>query len=299
MKKLLVGIDGQDESRDALRLARTIAAGDRAEIHVIAVIGYETIATGDEDYEVAHRAHFDQLFAMAWEELGEDYEAHRVTDVSPGAAITELAEELKASAIVIGSCHRGPLGRLALGEMGTKLTSGSPCPVIVAPRGYARRPFREGFKDIVVAYDGDAESDVALRSAAEYAREYGGTLRLVGVVPHLLSPARIGGTDRGYERMLRDEMASRLEAAAEIDDVETRTDLRIGNRPDEIVDASSDADLLVIGSRGYGPFGRVLLGGVSAKVMRSAACPVVVIPRGARRGVGRRELMATLAPFMV
>jgi nucleotide-binding universal stress UspA family protein len=53
----------------------------------------------------------------------------------------------------------------------------------------------------------------------------------------------------------------------------------VGDPADELATQASDLDLLVIGSRGYGPLRSVLLGGVSAKVMRSAPCPVFVVPR--------------------
>ena len=43
---------------------------------------------------------------------------------------------------------------------------------------------------------------------------------------------------------------------------------------------STDLDLLIIGSRGYGPLRAVLVGGVSGRVLRSAQCPVIVVPRG-------------------
>ena len=46
----------------------------------------------------------------------------------------------------------------------------------------------------------------------------------------------------------------------------------------------SEVDLLVCGSRGRGPLGRVVLGSVSAGVLRKARCPVLVVPRGARDG---------------
>ena len=46
----------------------------------------------------------------------------------------------------------------------------------------------------------------------------------------------------------------------------------------ELVGASSDADLVVVGSRGGGGFSRLLLGSVSTQVAGHAACPVVVIP---------------------
>jgi nucleotide-binding universal stress UspA family protein len=57
--------------------------------------------------------------------------------------------------------------------------------------------------------------------------------------------------------------------------------LHFGRPADVLIGLSEAVDILVIGSRGYGPLKAVLLGGVSDQVIRSAACPVVVVPRGA------------------
>jgi nucleotide-binding universal stress UspA family protein len=46
----------------------------------------------------------------------------------------------------------------------------------------------------------------------------------------------------------------------------------------ELIDASKDSDLLVVGSRGGGGFARLLLGSVTSQVVHHAACPVVVVP---------------------
>ena len=48
-----------------------------------------------------------------------------------------------------------------------------------------------------------------------------------------------------------------------------------------VAESELGLDLLLMGSRGYGPVRSVLLGGVSEAVVRGAACPVVVVPRGA------------------
>jgi nucleotide-binding universal stress UspA family protein len=47
---------------------------------------------------------------------------------------------------------------------------------------------------------------------------------------------------------------------------------------EELVNASRDADMLVVGSRGGGGFARLLMGSVSSQVVHHASCPVVVIP---------------------
>ena len=54
-----------------------------------------------------------------------------------------------------------------------------------------------------------------------------------------------------------------------------------GDAVGELAEASAELDLLVLGSRGYGPVRRVLFGSVSRALARYAACPVVVVPRGA------------------
>ena len=56
----------------------------------------------------------------------------------------------------------------------------------------------------------------------------------------------------------------------------------MGDAAEELVNASRDADMLVVGTRGSGGFARLLMGSVSSQVTHHAACPVVVIP-------GRRE----------
>lgn len=62
-----------------------------------------------------------------------------------------------------------------------------------------------------------------------------------------------------------------------------------------IVDASRHLDLLVCGSRGYGPLPAVLLGSVSRRVASEAHCPVIVLPGGVKASL-EALLAATPAP---
>jgi nucleotide-binding universal stress UspA family protein len=52
----------------------------------------------------------------------------------------------------------------------------------------------------------------------------------------------------------------------------------IGDVAEKLVNASNDADMLVVGSRGSGGFARLLMGSVSSQVSHHATCPVVIIP---------------------
>jgi nucleotide-binding universal stress UspA family protein len=59
------------------------------------------------------------------------------------------------------------------------------------------------------------------------------------------------------------------------------TTVRLAGDPaDQLAERSAGVDLMVVGSRGYGPLHSVIVGGVSGRLTRGAQCPVIVIPRG-------------------
>jgi nucleotide-binding universal stress UspA family protein len=84
--------------------------------------------------------------------------------LSPAAMMTELAEEAGIDLIVVGSPHRGAVGRALIGSVAESLLHGSPCPVVVAPRGYADEQ-HEPLRRVAVGHDGSPEADAALRAA--------------------------------------------------------------------------------------------------------------------------------------
>jgi nucleotide-binding universal stress UspA family protein len=85
----------------------------------------------------------------------------------------------------------------------------------------------------------------------------------------------------GEHRVLA-EAALRREVTQLGDDVPIEAEAFIGDPAEIVTTVSEHLDLLVMGSRGYGPLRAVLLGGVSRQVAAQAHCPVIVLPRGVK-----------------
>jgi nucleotide-binding universal stress UspA family protein len=83
------------------------------------------------------------------------------------------------------------------------------------------------------------------------------------------------------EARVEAEQALRAAVAELGDDVATEADAFVGDAAEILIELSEQLDLLVCGSRGYGPLRAVVLGSVSRRVAGDARCPVIVLPRGA------------------
>lgn len=279
--KLLVGIDGKQGGEDAVELARLLGAGDeRSSARLVrvfdtgalpmqfALLSEEEASEGREMTESARQ----KLSGMAVESLV-------YAGGTPAAVLTTIAEENDFDAIVVGSPHRGAVGRVLIGSVAGSLLNGAPTDVAVAPRGFAEAA-HEPFRRIVVGYDGSSEARAALRHAEALARSAQARIEVVTVVSPAIAavPMAPGVSTAQFppdpERIIDegvDSVEPRLGAKG------TRLD---GDPAMELLrHCEKDVDLLVLGSRGYGPIARVLLGSVSHKVVTDAPCPVLVTAR--------------------
>lgn len=279
MDVVVVGVEDTEEAKDALRFARMLADAEEAELHVVCVHTETVFYEGREAMETIREMYFARMSEFAREEVGEPFAYHRIYETSAARGLTEVAEEVEAGVIVIGSSHRGPIGRVLMGDAGARLASGAPCAVAVTPRGWAsKHPSR--ISRIGIGYDDSDEANVALEYGGELAEKLGASVMILGVIPASVRPGRGGFSDLAYWNLLRDDMDKEVAGAVERVGVEDATGkVLAGYAPDELARASADLDLLILGSRSYGPVRRVLLGGTSVRVMRSSACPVVVVPR--------------------
>jgi nucleotide-binding universal stress UspA family protein len=184
--------------------------------------------------------------------------------------------------IVIGSSRRGAIGRVVAGDTVRATLTAAPCAVAVAPKGMAEAD--GSISRIGVGFDGSPESEMALDRAAALGRAAGASLDVVDVVANIGAP--VFGWPYGFDV---DELlaASRRTATELVDhateglDLPVRREVRFGFPGRELVEVSDRVDLLVVGSRGFGPARRVIAGSTSDYVVHHAHCPVVVLPRSA------------------
>ena len=277
--KILVGYDGSDGGRDALELTRVVAEATGASVLLVTVLPYGPLPIAYEMLEDEEAERAAPLFEEAKERLaGIEVESRAFGGGTPAGVINDLAEREKIDTIVVGSPHRGPVGRTLIGSVADGLLHGAPCEVTVAPRGYDAEEHGP-FRTIAVAYDDTPESKAALARAETIALSCRATI----VIYTVSAPATVVPGAVGYTPAIPPEAGAIVtRAVKEVDDQVAATGRALSGVPaSSIVEACEEAgaDLLVAGSRGYGPMMRVLLGSVSTQLAHKAPCPVLVVPR--------------------
>jgi nucleotide-binding universal stress UspA family protein len=278
-RRVLIGYDGSEGAKDAVRLARTLCAGTQAEVVLVNVLPYPgplPVAYRLLGYDEAPEW---KTFFREAETTLEGLRVHNRTYVggSPAKVLNDLAEEEGVDLVVVGSPHRGLLGRTLIGSVAEALLHGASVAVVAAPRGYGDR-VHDGFGRIVVAYDGSTEADAAVRRGEAIAAREDRELHLVSVTT--LPTAAPGPFAGPIPPTLPDAVAVVARGVRSVgDDVDVRGEALKGAVVPELAHYCGPDDLLVVGSRSYGPIARTLLGSISSALIHDAPCPVLVVPR--------------------
>ena len=251
--KILVGIDGSEESREATRQAAAIAEG---ELTLLAAYDTAPAIVGGTGFYVPiysdvnlQREAAKEALERARDDIAESLPAGKIVrGQSTKALISELERE-KDTLLAVGSHGLGRMTGFLLGSTATEAIRKAPCSVLVARRRSESQAFPN---KIVVGVDGSPESAVAYVSARLLAERfdaelwpvvaYGGKnidLRLVNVIVE------------HHREELTDEPVTALLAAG------------------------ADADLIVVGSRGL--HGLRALGSVSERVAHQAHSSVLIV----------------------
>jgi nucleotide-binding universal stress UspA family protein len=282
---IIVGYDGTPQADDALALGKLIAQVTGGSLTAVGVVPSHPHRGGADLRLQEEESEFESQLRQAAEPAGA--QVQMVTSTSAARGLHVFAEESDADLLILGSARHGGAGRLSAGSVAMRLLHGAPCSVAIAPRGYAASaPAALG--EIAVGYDGEAEAQVALAEAIELARASGAAVKLVTVAepsPIVYGKGAAGGGREAVDEAVHGMMRGRLDDALDQApaDVEVEGTLVDGPAADSLgTIASEDGGVLIVGSRGFGPLRRVLLGSVSSALVHEAPCPVIVHPRPAR-----------------
>ena len=281
---VVVGFDGSDGSERALEWAVEEARLRGLPLEIVAVWDEPTVDVGMGAGSVV-----DPNLALVLEERAKDIAEQGVALVTevpvtsravPGPAATALVEASReAELLVTGSHSKRGVAEILLGSTSDQVATHSACPTIVV------RPNPIAHQRLAVAIDGSGPGQRALDWAFDAASRRGWKIRVV----HAWDVHVVGFDvdDSTYPKggILDEVKEAETRLSAEVlaghraryPDVEVEVHVDRGNADRVVLDASEDADLLVVGSKGHGGLTSMLLGSVSHRVLHHAGCSVAVV----------------------
>ena len=277
-RSIVVGYDGSDGAVDALALGSLLADTVGAQLTIVGICAADPWLGMD-----------DPRFQWVDPEMSRDMaeaaqsvtcESACVPSTSAPRGLHDFAQKNGADLIVVGSSPRAGIGRVLAGSVSQRLLQGGPGAVAVAPSGFRDREL--ALRVIGVGFNGTPESQDALDAAVTIGKAAEATMRLFVVAETSHATPSVGAapdTNAGrgrYQELLHESLG------AVPDKLRAAGTLLEGAPAAALLDeAEKGVDLLCLGSCGYGPLRRVLLGSVSSEVVQSALCPVLVVPRRA------------------
>jgi nucleotide-binding universal stress UspA family protein len=250
-ERVICGVDATEESLDAARQAARLTAADGrlvlvavAELEVAAQAGFAASMVAKELEDEASAALDRATQAVAGIHAAE---RRLLSGPVPATLGSSIADE-RATLIVLGTHGHGRGSGILLARASTTLLHDAPCSVLIARRASEPESFPAS---IVVGLDGSAESEVAAGIADELRERFGASVRTV-----------VAAGGKGIE-------------PGEIQAARPGTELSERKPLDALVEASADADLVVVGNRGR--HGLKALGSVSERLAHQARCSVLVV----------------------
>lgn len=277
----VVGFAPDGRGHAVLHLAAMLARAGGEELVVAAVVP-SPWAPGPARVDAEYQAELAEAARGALEQarsrLADDVRARFVVHHarSAPAGLLEVAEQVSAELIVLGSAHHGPHGQVALGSVSDRLVHSSPIPVALAPRGFRCRSGCPVTR-VTAAFGGG--DDALVVAAKEVAERVGAALRVASFVVRPRAPIE-AGVGLHAEAPVIEQWKRDVEAAL---GGEYALVIGHGTSWEEALDDIdwAEGDVLVVGSSSIGPIARVFLGSRSSKIVRHSPVPVVVVPRAA------------------
>ena len=288
LRKVLVGVDGTPSARDAVVLARALAAAGDPDMLLVGAYSDPLLPFPPGLRRDLHLGRdVEQLLLEVRAELAPAARTHVKADLSSGRALCHEVAAEHADLLALGSSRRVGDGRAGVGRTGRQVLHGAACAVAIAAHGISARAAPFALRRVVVGVDRSPEAEAALELARPLAAAAGAQLTAVAVVDDRL-PATVAPAGMAVELVQWDDLvgAHREQAERLLAELGERipglaTELRVGEPAEELAAAAEHADLLVIGSRRWGPLSRLVIGSTGEELVREAPCSLLLVPRPA------------------
>ncbi|SIO84370.1 universal stress protein [Nocardiopsis sp. JB363] len=296
--KVVVGVDGSDQSQAALEWAAAEAVRRGVSLHIVHALGMPLIVSaygGPQRFqptsEISGQA--DAVVTSAREKAAELQPSLKVETVTAleEAPLALIRQSHPHDLIVVGSRGLGSVAALFVGSVSVRVAAQAPCPVVVVPSENGK-PTRTKLGRVVVGVDDSKNARRALGLAMGLAAETEGELVVVNSweVPFPYDPVAM--TSAGYqpqddvfeqqsEALVAELLADVMDDQREDVNVEVSVVRSRSNPVSALLEASTEADAIVVGSRGRGSVRGLLLGSVSQGILHRSKIPVVVLPKHA------------------
>jgi nucleotide-binding universal stress UspA family protein len=284
---ILLATDGSKDAWLATKTAILLAMVTGSELHivnvgVVAPTLLKTLDVGPAPVEHEARKALDEE-VKSIEKVGGTVARSHLRMGDAAQEIVNLAEELKAGLIVVGSRGTSRIKRALIGSVSDSVVRHAHCPVLVARWKPLIFPVR-----ILVATDGSEEATLAAKTAAELAHRTYSELHIMSVANAYSSSddAHKAGSVENFWQRAQDVLDDQVNEVEQSGREVARTHVRVSQRhpSDEIVRVAEEigTDLIIMGSRGLGGIRRALIGSISDSVVRYAHCPVLVVRKEQR-----------------
>lgn len=288
---IVLATDGSENAASAVRAA--VDLGDRtgADLHVVhvwqdsPVLFLAPVRVLRSGLPGENAARLLEGQARRVRDAGGKVEGAHMRTGRPAKEISDLAGELGADLVVVGTRGAGMAQRLVAGSVSEEVARTAPCPTLVVRGGEEAWPPR----GVVVGDDLSHEAERAGELAAGIGALFGAPVLLVLGFPSPGAPSHAEASRIQVSREMFGEggelLRRRAIRLANLTDGRPAIKVSAGSAATIIRNAareSGESTLVAVGSRGLDALRRLAVGSVSTDVLRTASGPVLVFPSAAR-----------------
>ena len=278
-RKILVAIDGSESSKNALKQAIKLAYDEKCWITVVSVVPPyegELELVGVKNIRAAIRKPCEDALVEA-EKISET-EGRSIKTVceegEPHERIVDLADAENCDLIIMGRRGLRRLERVLVGSVTARVIGYTHKDVLVVPRDTTIDRQR-----ILIATDGSKYSKTAIEKAIDFAKSYGGELKVISVVD--VPPEFYAESPKTVDEMIKKAKGyvEDVKKQAEAEGVKAEQFIREGESYQVItnIEREQNVGTIVMGSHGRTGLKRLLMGSVTEKVIGHSPCPVLIV----------------------